>query len=324
MGAKGWREVDGQAGMDAMAGAGSTSRFDWRLGRLELEDSHLAYVDLGPADAEPVVLLHGYLGSHRTWRHQIDALRERYRVIAPDWFGWGASGRDPRLRYDYETDLYRLRRMLDVLGVESCNLFGHDYGGFLALGFTERYPGRVRRLALLNSRAHATFRWPWLVTFGAIGWAARTPGIGRLLACLPLEAIHRRALRPELEDGIFDLDSLDSYVGWLTADPQGARFFVRFHADYEVGVRSELGRKLSRVACPTAVIWGTQDEYLSSDIAQELAVAIRRAKLTMVYGAGHFVTEERPNDVTRALADLLGIESPRGGQETGATARATR
>jgi pimeloyl-ACP methyl ester carboxylesterase len=61
------------------------------------------------------------------------------------------------LRFDYATEVARLGRLLDALDCPAVNLAGHDYGGFLALGFAQDHPGRVRRLALLNTRAHATF-----------------------------------------------------------------------------------------------------------------------------------------------------------------------
>lgn len=95
-----------------------------------VDGTRLAYVASGPEDAEVVVLLHGYVGSHLTWRHQIAPLSQRYRVIALDWFGWGNSERNPELAYDYDTEVARLTRVFDALGVTRATLVGHDYGGF--------------------------------------------------------------------------------------------------------------------------------------------------------------------------------------------------
>jgi pimeloyl-ACP methyl ester carboxylesterase len=60
----------------------------------------------------------------------------------------------------------RVGRLLDALGLEAVDLFGHDYGGFLSLGFVQSNPGRVRRLAILNSRAQGTFVPRWYAVFG--------------------------------------------------------------------------------------------------------------------------------------------------------------
>lgn len=152
------------------------------LGRLEIEGTTLAYVDRGAANAEVIVLLHGYLGSHLSWRHHIEPLSARYRVLAFDWFGWGESGRSLDLRYDYDREVDRLRRVLDALDVPSCNVFAHDYGRFLALGFCQRHPQRVRRLALLNTRAHRTFNLRWATIFGIVCAAARLPVLRSFVA----------------------------------------------------------------------------------------------------------------------------------------------
>jgi pimeloyl-ACP methyl ester carboxylesterase len=276
--------------------------------RIEVDGATLAYVEAGSSSAEPVVLLHGYLGSHRTWRHQIEPLSRTHRVIALDWFGWGESGRDPGLAYDYDTEVARLGRVLDALGLESCNLVGHDYGGFLALGFCQGHPTRVRRLALLNTRAHRTFNPVWYTIFGAVGLAARAPVLPDLLRRLPLTRIHRRLMSPLVDAGIFDRPSLESYIGWMSSDPDGPAFFARFYHQYRVAARPELARGLADIGCPTAVIWGARDEYLSFDIAQELERDIPRARLTPIYEAGHFVTEHRPAEVIAALEQLLAID----------------
>ncbi len=56
---------------------------------------------LDRGEGEPVLLLHGYPQNHSCWRAQISALAATRRVIAPDWFGWGASERPPGAACDY-------------------------------------------------------------------------------------------------------------------------------------------------------------------------------------------------------------------------------
>jgi pimeloyl-ACP methyl ester carboxylesterase len=205
------------------------------------------------------------------------------------------------MRYLYHLEVERIRELLDRLGVERCTLLGHDYGGHIGLGFCLRYPERVASLAIINSRAHGTFRAPWYAIFEAISRAART-GIGaRLFEWMPLEAIHRIVVAREVERGIIDARSLDSYAGWMGRDRHAGRFLAEFFADYSCAVRPDLVEGLSEIACPTAVIWGREDRFLDERIARELASGIEGAELVWLEGAGHFSLEERPGEVLGAL-----------------------
>lgn len=272
--------------------------------RITVDGARLAYLEAGPVDGEPVVLVHGYPANHRCWRHQIPALAGAHRVLALDWLGWGDSQRPVDLHFDYDTEVARLGRVLDSLGLEQVNLFGHDYGGFLSLGFAQRHPGRVKRLAILNSRAQRTFVARWYATFGLLGILGRTPGLRNLTARLPLAAINRRGMAPLVKRGAIDGDLLDDYVGWM-AEPAGARWLLHFFADYGVRPRPELRAALPQISCPTAVVWGRRDGYLPAAIPEELAARIPGAELTTIDDAGHFVMEESPRAVTDALLGLL-------------------
>ncbi|MFJ8808107.1 alpha/beta fold hydrolase [Streptomyces sp. NPDC102490] len=269
-----------------------------------VDGARVACWESGPQDAEPVLLLHGYPADHRCWRHQVPALSARHRVITPDLLGWGASERPLHLSFDYDTEVARLGRLLDALELDAVNLAGHDYGGFLALGFAENHPGRVRRLALLNSRAHATFTPRWYAAFSLISLLGRSPVLRRPARHLPYAVLHRRALAPLVRAGHLDPHVLDGYVSWM-AQPEGRRWLLHYFGDYRTPARPELRRRLRDIGCPTAVVWGRADPYLSPAIATELAGSVPRAELTMLDDAGHWVMDERPAAVTEALGRLL-------------------
>jgi cis-3-alkyl-4-acyloxetan-2-one decarboxylase len=270
---------------------------------VQVDGARLAYREAGPADGEPVVLLHGYPANHRCWRHQIEALAATHRVVAPDLLGWGESDRPLNIRFDCVTEVGRLGRLLDALGMDRCSLFAHDYGGFLSLGFVQANPDRVSRLAILNSRAQGTFVPRWYAIFGLTTLIGRTPGLRSLAARLPLAEMNRRGLAPLIRGGFIDRELLESYVGWMK-EPEGRRWLIHFFGDYRVAARPELRRRLGEIVSPTAVIWGRDDAYIRPEIAEELTEGIPDAELTML-DAGHFVMEERPAEVTAALQELL-------------------
>jgi pimeloyl-ACP methyl ester carboxylesterase len=258
-------------------------------------------VHIAAGEGEPVLLLHGYPQSASCWRHQIPALAERHRVVAADWPGFGRSA-PPQTRATYDAEVQRIGRLADSFGFERFNLIAHDYGGFLGLGYAQRHPERVMRLALLNTRAHSIFR-PWFYRF-SLGqhWAAKHAPA--LLRRLPLRRMHHVALRPYRVLGCFDETLEDEYLGWMD-NPRGRQRFVDFFTDYHVPAIGDLAANLARIECPTAIIWGDRDRYIPFSTARELAEGIPGATLTRITGGDHYIMEERPDEVTAALLDLL-------------------
>lgn len=92
----------------------------------------LSFVDAGTG---PVVLfIHGILGSQRIWSHLIDRLDDNERVIVPDLFGHGDSGK-PMGDYSLGAHAATLRDLLDRLDIDKVTLVGHSLGGGIAMQF---------------------------------------------------------------------------------------------------------------------------------------------------------------------------------------------
>ncbi|MBW0014480.1 alpha/beta hydrolase [Mycobacterium sp.] len=182
---------------------------------------------------------------------------------------WPGFGRSdsPATVPTYDNEIDRIERLVQRLGWERFNLCAHDYGGFIALGYVIRHPRRVLRLALLNTRAHGVFR-PWFYRFSA--------------KHLPL------------------------YLGWMST-PQGRRTFWEFFAHYPVPAVPWLAEGLAAIRCPVSVIWSDRDPFIPFNTARELADRIPHASLTRLRGAGHYIMEERPREVTDAVLSLLSM-----------------
>jgi pimeloyl-ACP methyl ester carboxylesterase len=250
---------------------------------------------------EPVLLLHGYPQSSSCWRHQIPALAARYRVVAPDWPGFGRS-EAPASAATYDAEVARIEQLVRALGLEHFNFVAHDYGGFLGLGYVLRQPERVLRLALLNTRGHGIFRRSFYrFTLGQCWTARHMPGLFRRLQ---LHDIHHHALRRYRKLGCFDTTLENDYLGWMD-DSSGRQTFVDFFAHYHVQRIPELKAGLNEIGCPTAIIWGDRDPYIPFETARELADRIPDATLTRLRGGDHYIMEERPDEVTSALLGLL-------------------
>ncbi len=140
--------------------------------------------------------------------------------------------------------------------------------------------------------------------FSLVSLAGRTPALRRPATRLPYAALHRRALAPLVRAGHLEPGVLDGYVDWM-ATPEGRRWLLHYFGDYRTPPRPELRRHLRDLTCPTAVVWGRADPYLSPAIATELAGTVPGAELTLLDDAGHWVMDERPDAVTAALGRLL-------------------
>lgn len=110
-------------------------------------DIRIRYRTIG--DGEPVVLLHGFSVDLSVWRVLADSLAQDYRVITPNWRGFGLSSKpaDPA-RYGAEM-LHDVGRLMDHLGIRTAHVIGHSMGADGAAGFAVRYPERVQTLTLV-------------------------------------------------------------------------------------------------------------------------------------------------------------------------------
>ncbi|MGI9381534.1 MAG: alpha/beta fold hydrolase [Methyloligellaceae bacterium] len=99
---------------------------------------------------EPVVLLHGSASSNRQWRGLIEALYDRYHVIAPDLIGYGETPSWPYGEHVGMADHARLLADLVKRQGARLHIVGHSFGGAVALRFAQEHPERVQSLTLIE------------------------------------------------------------------------------------------------------------------------------------------------------------------------------
>lgn len=154
----------------------SNDERDWTFGGtwpfeprwLFTDDVRLHYVDEGPRDGEPVVLLHGNPTWSFLYRRYLGGLAEAgYRAIAHDQLGFGRSDK-PYSQREYSLERHRrhLATLLDELELDGVTLVVQDWGGPVGLSWAAENRDRVRRLVVLNTfsesapGARGPFRWP--------------------------------------------------------------------------------------------------------------------------------------------------------------------
>jgi pimeloyl-ACP methyl ester carboxylesterase len=256
--------------------------------RLEVDGLWIAYQREG--QGPPVVLLHGFFGDHRVWRHQLD-LADDYTVVAWDAPGCGASSvPPPTFRMPDYADA--LAKFIQRLGLERPHLIGNSFGGTLALQLAVRHPAIPRSLVPANSYA---------------GWSGS----------FAPEVVAQRLAQalPDLE-----LDPEQVVVKWMPSfvttsapapivaelrgiisdfDPDGMRVMIRALAE------ADLREALPRIVVPTLLIWGDQDVRSPLTVAQDLQARIPGSKLAVIHGAGHLSHVEAPERFNAELRRFL-------------------
>ena len=143
-------------------------------------DGRMHYVDVGPRDGRPVVLLHGNPTWGYLYRNFIDPLvAAGHRAIVPDYLGFGRSDKpdEPEL-YRIPRHADRLDALLESLDLRDATVVPQDWGGPIGLRWAVRHPERVRGLFILNTSAHRPkAKLPLPVPLRLF----RTPGVGEVM-----------------------------------------------------------------------------------------------------------------------------------------------
>jgi pimeloyl-ACP methyl ester carboxylesterase len=136
----------------------------------------------GPADAPPMLLLHGYPSNGHLWRHCIPQLSEHFRLCIPDLPGHGRSDKPLNAPYDLDYFSQFIERLLAAMQWDRIILVAHDLGAMAALGFVADYPAKVSRLIILDTLPYR--EWPW-----RLKWLLRLiqlPLVARLCLWAPM------------------------------------------------------------------------------------------------------------------------------------------
>ena len=121
-------------------------------------DVHLREAGEDHPGEDPVILLHGFPQTSHMWRHQLDALSDRFKIYAPDTRGYGGTEK-PRVRLDRGILARDVIDLMDALEIESARLVGHDWGGVIAAAAALKYPDRFSRLGLIDTLVSVWITW---------------------------------------------------------------------------------------------------------------------------------------------------------------------
>ncbi len=265
---------------------------------VQVEGLRLAYRELGSGPA--VLLLHGWPTSSFLWRAVMVPIARSHRVVALDLPGFGASDKPVGIRYSFDFFGLALDLFLARAGIDRFGLAVHDLGGPVGLHWTLNHPGRVTRLALLNTLVYPDFS----EAVEEFVRACATPGLrDQLTSPSSLESIMR--------DGFADPARLSGEVLAAVQAPFRTAEARRGLADAGMGLSRKgfawIARHLPTLRIPVRVVYGARDRVLP-DVADTMArvkVDLPQAQVTALPDCGHFLQEEAPAHVGELLAGFF-------------------
>jgi haloalkane dehalogenase len=265
---------------------------------VEVEGLRIHRLESG--EGRPLLLLHGWPTSSHLWRNVIPELSGSWRVIAPDLPGFGRSDKPADASYSFRFHERVLDGLCAKLGLERPALAVHDLGGPLGLYWALREPERISALGLLNTLIYPETSWAVklfvLATYTPLlgDWLAGPSGIAFAIrfGVERRERLTREVLAPYQEP----------------FRESGARraLLAAGHGLHPDGMR-EIAARLPRLRVPVAIVYGENDRILP-DVAKTMARASRdlpQARVTALRGCGHFLQEDEPERVGRALREGL-------------------
>lgn len=277
----------------------------------------------GPSDGPPVILLHGFPESHRTWRAIAPRLADRFRLVMPDQRGFAGSDR-PQGVDAYTTDklVADLFALADALSIGEFALVGHDWGGAVAWAAAIGGDPRLQRLAIVNAPHPFVFQKSLIVDSdqrlaSQYISAFRAPGFEQLVERQGFDWFFDKsfsghvdlALIPDAERRQYIAEwsqpgALTAMLNWYRASP-----LIVPPPGLTVRLPDLLLRLSKRVEIPTLVIWGMKDAALLPVQLEGLPQVVETLQVARVANAGHFAPWEAPDSVAGALAPFLARSS---------------
>jgi len=276
----------------------------------------------GPADAPPVILLHGFPESHRTWRGLAPLLEDEFRLVMPDQRGFAGSDRPP------DVDAYRADVLVDdifalaeALGIERFTLVGHDWGGAISWPAALRNDPRLTRLAIINAPHPVIFQKSVIEDADQRAasqyiTAFRTPGFEKAAEAMGWETLFDKSFGGHVDLSIIPPEERAQYIAeW--SEPGGFVAMLNWYRasqlivpppGVEVPVPDWVLSLFPKVQVPTLVIWGMKDKALLPVQLEGLDALVPDLRIERIEDAGHFVPWERPEAVAAALGPFLAEE----------------
>ena len=256
------------------------------------------YVSAGPAAAAPVVLLHAWGESRRSFDRLLPLLPRTIHAVAMDLRGHGDADK-PAAGYTLAEVAADVAAFMDAAGVPSAVLLGSSSGGYVAQQVAVTNPHRVTGLVLVGSPRSLQGRPPFADEVDKLTDPVDAAWVRKTLTWFPrFRQVPQWYIDGRVQDGVRMPSHVwrEALAGLVSARPP---------------------TDVATITAPTLIVWGARDELLTSEHQQSLAAAIPASRLIVYEDTGHLVLWEQPERVASDLTAFVASLRARGGPSAG-------
>lgn len=275
---------------------------------VKVRNIDIHYRESGPVNGPVVLLLHGFPSSSHMFRDLIPQLSGTYRVIAPDYPGFGYSGEPSLTDFDYSfTELTQvIDEFTQKVGAKKYVLYMQDYGGPVGFRLAVKHPERVRGIIIQNATIHAEGWNPDIVKQFVPFWKERS---------VETEKPIRAFLLPETTKWQYTQGSTRteqlSPDAWTHDQvrldrPGNTAVQLQYLWNYQDNVAQySLWQAYLKTKQPqTLIVWGMNDPFFTIAGVDAIKALVPKAEVNL-YDAGHFALETHAREIGAKIIDFL-------------------
>lgn len=264
---------------------------------LQCGDILTNYHDIG--QGEPILLLHGSgpgVSAWANWRLTIQALQNDFRLIAPDFAGFGYTQFPEGILFNRDNWLKQIVSFIDNLGLEKVNVIGNSFGGSMALALAIYHPERVNKLILMGSVGV-----PFELTAGLDAVWGYTPSFENMQAIMKIFAYNQNLVGDDLVQM--------RYIASTKEDTRAA-YESMFPAPRQqwVEAMSHAENDIRKIQQPTLMVHGRDDKVIPLSTSLTMLNWIENSQLHIFSQCGHWTQIEHAKSFTQLVANFLKSE----------------
>lgn len=277
--------------------------------RVSVGGVEIFYREAGRRDAPAILLLHGFPASSHMFRHLIPALANRYRVVAPDYPGFGHSEFPPPDRFEYSFANYAklMAVFTDAIGLSRYAMYIQDYGAPVGLRLALQRPRSIAALIVQNGNAYEEGLSPAWDPLKAY-WRDPSPDMRKLLeSWLGADGVRFQYSAGVPKDQLERLSPDTWSLDWARLSrPGNKEVQIALFGDYRHNVElyPRFQSWMRKTQPPTLVLWGKHDPFFTVAGALAFRRDIPAAQVELLDGS-HFLLETHGRQATQIIGTFL-------------------